>query len=50
MRSTSSIRLQLGTEVVVFPSRHDGFLGGEYGQTGDGDACAAKLREVLSES
>jgi hypothetical protein len=32
---------------VIFPSDHAGFLGGEYGQTGDPDAFAAKLAEVL---
>ena len=31
----------------MFPSDHGGFLGGEYGQTGDPDAFAARLREVL---
>jgi pimeloyl-ACP methyl ester carboxylesterase len=40
----------LGSEVVVFPSGHGGFLGGEYGQMGEPDAFAAKLREVLEES
>jgi pimeloyl-ACP methyl ester carboxylesterase len=39
---------QLGKTPVVFPSNHGGFLGGEYGQQGDPDAFAAKLREVLS--
>ena len=34
---------------VIFPSDHGGFLGGEYGQAGDPDAFAAKLREVLAE-
>ena len=38
---------RLGTTVVIFPSDHGGFLGGEYGQAGDPDAFAAKLREVL---
>ena len=38
---------RLGQETVIFPSDHGGFLGGEYGQTGDPDAFAAKLREVL---
>ena len=33
---------------VIFPSDHGGFLGGEYGQTGEPEAFAAKLREVLS--
>jgi pimeloyl-ACP methyl ester carboxylesterase len=40
----------LGTEVVVFPSHHGGFLGGEYGWPGEPDAFAAKLRQVLEES
>jgi pimeloyl-ACP methyl ester carboxylesterase len=40
---------RLGTAVVSFPSDHGGFLGGEYGQAGDPDAFAAKLREVLAE-
>ena len=34
---------------VIFPSGHGGFLGGEYGQAGEPDAFAAKLREVLAE-
>ncbi len=41
---------RLGTQPVPFPSDHGGFLGGEYGQAGDPDAFAAKLREVLSEA
>jgi pimeloyl-ACP methyl ester carboxylesterase len=41
---------RLGTEPVTFPSDHGGFLGGEYGQAGDPDAFAAKLREVLAEA
>jgi hypothetical protein len=39
---------RLGTTPVIFPSDHGGFLGGEYGQTGDPDAFAATLREVLT--
>jgi pimeloyl-ACP methyl ester carboxylesterase len=38
---------RLGTTPVRFPSDHGGFLGGEYGQAGDPDAFAARLREVL---
>ncbi len=38
---------QLDVEPVIFPSDHGGFLGGEYGQRGDPDGFAAKLREVL---
>ena len=37
----------LGQEAVVFPSGHGGFLGGEFGQRGEPEAFAAKLREVL---
>jgi len=33
---------------VIFPSGHGGFLGGEYGQTGDPDRFAVQLRQVLS--
>ncbi len=40
--------VRLGTTAVRFPSDHGGFLGGEYGQAGDPDAFAAKLREVLA--
>jgi hypothetical protein len=39
---------RLGQDAVRFPSDHGGFLGGEYGQAGDPDAFAAKLREVLA--
>lgn len=37
----------LGQQVAVFPSHHAGFLGGEYGQQGEPEAFAARLREVL---
>jgi pimeloyl-ACP methyl ester carboxylesterase len=40
---------RLGIDPVMFPSDHGGFLGGEYGQRGDPDAFAAKLRDVLAE-
>ena len=49
-RAALAVADRLGTEAVIFPSNHAGFLGGEYGQTGDPDAFAAKLREVLSTS
>ena len=39
---------RLGTEPVVFPSHHGGFMGGEFGWPGEPDAFAAKLREVLA--
>ncbi len=41
---------RLGAEPVIFPSHHGGFLAGEYGQAGDPDAFAARLREVLASS
>ena len=49
-RAAYAIAERLGTEPVVFPSGHAGFLGGEFGQTGEPDAFAAKLREVLDGS
>jgi hypothetical protein len=39
---------RLGTDPVTFPGDHAGFLGGEYGQTGEPDAFAATLRTVLA--
>ena len=48
-RGAFAVAERLGTEPVIFPSNHGGFLGGEYGQTGDPDAFAAKLRDVLTE-
>jgi pimeloyl-ACP methyl ester carboxylesterase len=47
-RAAGAVAERLGTTAVTFPSDHSGFLGGEYGQTGDPDAFAAKLREVLA--
>jgi pimeloyl-ACP methyl ester carboxylesterase len=46
-RAAQAVAERLGVRAVVFPSGHAGFLGGEYGQTGEPDAFAAKLREVL---
>jgi pimeloyl-ACP methyl ester carboxylesterase len=46
-RAAKVIAERLGTTAVTFPSGHAGFLGGEYGQTGEPDAFAATLREVL---
>ena len=48
-RGAEAVAERLGTEPVAFPSGHGGFLGGEYGQTGEPDAFAAKLREVLTQ-
>ena len=39
---------RLGIEPTIFPGDHGGFTGGEYGQVGEPEAFAAKLREVLA--
>ena len=49
-RGAFAVAERLGMAPVLFPGDHGGFLGGEYGQAGDPDAFAAKLREVLSAS
>jgi pimeloyl-ACP methyl ester carboxylesterase len=49
-RAAFAMAERLGTEPVIFPSHHGGFLGGEYGWSGEPDAFAAKLREVLAGS
>jgi pimeloyl-ACP methyl ester carboxylesterase len=41
---------RLDIDPTSFPSDHGGFLGGEYGQAGQPDAFAARLREVLAQS
>src|SRR5206468_1559797 len=49
-RAAIAVAERLGTTPVTFPGGHDGFLGGEYGQTGKPDAFAATLRTVLTET
>lgn len=46
-RAALAVAQRLGTEAVVFPSHHGGFLGGEFGWAGEPDAFAATLRSVL---
>ena len=48
-RAAVAVAEQLAMPPVIFPSGHAGFLGGEYGQTGDPEAFAVRLREVLDE-
>jgi pimeloyl-ACP methyl ester carboxylesterase len=48
-RAAKAVAARLDLTPVTFPGGHDGFLGGEYGQTGQPDAFAAKLREVLAD-
>jgi pimeloyl-ACP methyl ester carboxylesterase len=47
-RGAFAVAQRLGTQPVIFPSNHGGFLGGEYGQRGEPEAFAAKLRDVLA--
>jgi pimeloyl-ACP methyl ester carboxylesterase len=47
-RAATAVAERLGTTPVTFPGGHDGFLGGEYGRTGEPDAFAATLRQILS--
>jgi pimeloyl-ACP methyl ester carboxylesterase len=46
-RAGRAVAERLGPPPVTFPGGHDGFLGGEYGQTGEPDAFAATLHKVL---
>ncbi|GAA3153061.1 alpha/beta hydrolase [Planomonospora alba] len=47
-RAGVAVAARLGSEPVVFPSHHAGFLGGEFGMKGDPEAFAATLRRVLA--
>ncbi len=47
-RAAHRLAEMLGLETVAFPGDHAGFLGGEYGQQGEPEAFAARLREVLA--
>ena len=46
-RTAEATAAALGQEATVFPSHHAGFLGGEFGQTGQPEAFAARLHELL---
>jgi hypothetical protein len=48
-RAALAVAERLGTEAVIFPSHHAGFLGGEFGMRGEPEAFAATLRQVLTE-
>ncbi len=47
-RAGLAVAGRLGTPPATFPGGHGGFLGGEYGQTGQPDAFAATLHKVLA--
>jgi pimeloyl-ACP methyl ester carboxylesterase len=49
-RAALAVADRLGTDAVIFPSHHGGFLGGEFGHRGEPDAFAAALRQVLAGS
>jgi pimeloyl-ACP methyl ester carboxylesterase len=49
-RTSAAVAEALGQKVVEFPGDHGGFLGGEFGQRGEPEAFAARLREVLDGS
>jgi pimeloyl-ACP methyl ester carboxylesterase len=46
-RTSEALADALGTDLAVFPSHHGGFLGPEFGQAGEPEAFATRLREVL---
>ena len=46
-RTSEAVAAALGVELTEFPSHHGGFLGGEFGQAGQPEAFAQRLREVL---
>jgi pimeloyl-ACP methyl ester carboxylesterase len=47
-RTGIAVAERLGITPTTFPGDHGGFLGGEHGQTGEPDAFAATLHEVLA--
>jgi pimeloyl-ACP methyl ester carboxylesterase len=49
-RTSAALAAALGQELTVFPSNHGGFLGPEFGQAGQPEAFAARLREVLADA
>jgi pimeloyl-ACP methyl ester carboxylesterase len=48
-RTSEAVAALLGLRATVFPSHHGGFLGGEFGQAGQPEAFARKLRDVLGD-
>ena len=46
-RGADAVAELIGAELVTVPGDHTGFMGGEYGQQGEPDAFAQRLREVL---
>ncbi|MCA0293702.1 MAG: alpha/beta hydrolase [Actinobacteria bacterium] len=48
-RAAAGIAARLGTDLVMFPSHHGGFVGGDGPYAGQPEAFAARLREVLAD-
>ncbi|WP_432476917.1 alpha/beta fold hydrolase [Nocardioides sp. GXQ0305] len=48
-RTSEATAAALGVPLTEFPSHHGGFLGGEFGQAGEPEAFAARLRDVLDD-
>jgi pimeloyl-ACP methyl ester carboxylesterase len=46
-RAAAATAQALNLPLTEFPSHHGGFVGGEFGYTGEPEAFAARLREVL---
>ena len=46
-RAAAELAKLLNTDLVMFPSHHGGFVGGDGGYAGQPEAFAAKLRDVL---
>jgi pimeloyl-ACP methyl ester carboxylesterase len=46
-RAAVAVAERLKSTPVTFPGGHDGFVGGEYGRTGQPDAFATTLRKLL---
>jgi pimeloyl-ACP methyl ester carboxylesterase len=47
-RTSEIVAQRCGGELVVFPSHHGGFLGGEFGQQGQPEAFAVALRDTFA--
>lgn len=47
-RTADATAQLLGQQATLFPSHHAGFLGGEFGQAGEPEAFARRLREVFA--
>ena len=47
-RTSAALAASLGQDLTVFPSHHAGFVGPGFGQPGEPEAFAARLREVLA--